>query len=86
MWNIILNECNTYTDKNSVPGSSSDNEDSDSSNKFYNNLTKSFHSYTLESDSAENDTSVSNTAVVEPLTYLNSKKKHLYLLMRFQYC
>jgi len=49
---LSLNECNTYTDEHFVPGSSSDNEDSDSSDQFYNNLTKSFHSSALESDSA----------------------------------
>ena len=76
---LFLNECNTFKDQNSVPRSSSNNEDSDASDDFYNNLsgqTKSYHSSALDSDSAETDALLSNTASVEALTYLNSKKKN----------
>ncbi|KAE9536961.1 hypothetical protein AGLY_006768 [Aphis glycines] len=70
--------------ENSVSESASDNADSDSSDEFYSNLsgnlTTSFHPSAQDSDSAEIDTSVSNTAGVEALTYLNSKKKEVMSL------
>jgi len=78
---LFLNECNTFKDENSVSESASDNADSDSSDEFYSNLsgnlTISFHLSAQDSDSAEIDTSVSNTAGVEALTNLNSKKKEV---------
>jgi len=81
---LFLNECNTFKDENFVSESASDNADSDSSDEFYSNLsgnlTTSFHLSAQDSDSAERDTSVSNTAGVEALTYLNSKKKEVMSL------
>ncbi|XP_025405081.1 uncharacterized protein LOC112679479, partial [Sipha flava] len=80
---LFLNECNTFKDGNSVSESASDNADSDSSDEFYSNLsenlTTSFHP-SADVDSAEIDTSVSNTAGVEALKYLNSKKKEVMSL------
>lgn len=86
---LFLNECNTLSTKdgNSVHESASENEDSDSSDEFYNNLsgnfTTSFHSTVHDSDSSEIDTDLSNSADVEALTYLNSKKKELISLNDF---
>ncbi|XP_060872601.1 uncharacterized protein LOC132946572 [Metopolophium dirhodum] len=81
---LFLNECNIFKDENSISESASDNADSDTSDEFYSNLTghltTSFHPPAQDSDSAEIDTSVSNTAGVEALTYLNSKKKELMSL------
>ncbi|XP_060866729.1 uncharacterized protein LOC132942408 [Metopolophium dirhodum] len=81
---LFLNECNIFKDENSISESASDNADSDTSDEFYSNLTGHlttfFHPPAQDSDSAEIDTSVSNTAGVEALTYLNSKKKELMSL------